>query len=72
MGHRTITVPEDVHAMLAAQKQSGESFGELLRRRLRPPADTCGELLERLEQLPPPAVHEASLKALLAGRGRRS
>lgn len=72
MTNRTIRVPPDVHEMLAAQKQPGESFGDLLRRRMRPPANTCGELLARLEELPLPQVDDERMASFLTGRGRRS
>lgn len=72
MKYRTISIPPDVHEMLAAQKQPGESFGDLLRRRMRPPANTCDELLERLEELPLPQLDEERMAGFLASRGRRS
>lgn len=74
MSFRTLTIPADVHALLKSQKLPGESFGDLLRRRMRPPADTRGEALDRLEEmdahLPPPDPQLD--RALASGRGRRS
>jgi hypothetical protein len=74
MGNRTISVPADVHELLRQQKLAGESFGDLLRRRLQPPADTCGEILDRLEELDPhlAGIQLAELDRLAASRGRRS
>jgi hypothetical protein len=72
IGQRTISVPADVHELLSAQKEPGESFGDLLRRPMRPPADTCGELLDRLEDLPLPALDRKQLTAFRKGRRCRS
>ena len=74
MAFTTITIPADVHSLLRSLKQPGESFGDVIRRRVRPPADPCGELLDRLEDTDrhlPPA--DPALEAKLhAGRGRRT
>jgi predicted CopG family antitoxin len=74
MGNRSISVPDDVHELLRRQKLAGESLGDLLRRRLQPPADRCGEVLERLDELDPhlAGVELAVLKRFTLSRGRRS
>ena len=50
----------------------GDSFTKVILKHLRPPAETAGELLERLEQSPPPPVNLQRLEAHLKHRGRRS
>lgn len=74
MGQRTISIPADVHELLSAQKHPGESFGDLLRRRMRPPANTCGELLERLDEMDEhlAGLDLERLNQVVTGRGRRS
>jgi hypothetical protein len=63
------------HALLKEHKQSGASFSDVILEHfgnLRKPAQTAGELLDRLESLPPPRINEERLKLLGLGRGRRS
>lgn len=62
MGTRTISIPEDVHALLTAQKQPGESFGDLLRRRM----------VKRQGAPPQSVARKTRIKALIAGHGRRT
>jgi predicted CopG family antitoxin len=72
MGQRTISVPADVHELLSAQRRPGESFGDLLRRRMRPPAETCGDILDRLEASPLQSVDLKRLTSFRKVRGPRS
>ena len=58
--------------MLKGLKHPGESFSAVILRHTHPPAETCGELLERLEALPPPEINPDQLRKFRAQRGRRS
>jgi predicted CopG family antitoxin len=71
--HRNITIDEKAYNLLASLKlDPRDSFTKVILRHVRKPADTCGELLDRLEAMPPPPIDEAMLKKVMAGRGRRS
>lgn len=75
MPSTTITISSEAHALLKKFKQPGETFTEVILEhfgRRRPPVDTAGELLERLESLPPPMIDEKRLKIVQSGRVRRS
>ncbi len=53
MAHTTITVSVETHQLLKKARLEGESFDAVIRRYVRPPAKTAGELLERLNQMEP-------------------
>ena len=55
MGTITLTVTTEVHDKLKKLKVGQESFSEMLMRELPDRANTCGEVLEKLEgkELPP-------------------
>lgn len=72
MAFKTITINEKAYGLLAGLKQPGDSFSKVIERHVQPPADTCGELLERFEGYEPPPSDEAAWQALRKGRGRRS
>jgi predicted CopG family antitoxin len=67
----TLTVTTEVHDKLKKLKVGKESFSEMLLRELPDRANTCGEVLEKLEgrQLPP--MDPNLPKAVRSGRGRR-
>ena len=69
---KCITVDDDVYRLLLALKRPGDSFTKVLRRHVAKPADTCGELLEAYEHMPPPEVDLAVLDQIERERGRRS
>ena len=69
--HRNITIDEKAYNLLASLKtEPRDSFTKVILRHVRKPANTCGELLEALENSEPPQI--AVMKKFLAGRGRRS
>ena len=71
--HRNITIDQKAYDLLASLKtEPRDSFTKVILRHVRKPADTCGELLDRIEALPPPEIDEAVMKKILTGRGRRS
>jgi predicted CopG family antitoxin len=71
--HRNITIDEKAYNLLASLKtEPRDSFTKVILRHVRKPANTCGELLEALENSEPPQIDEAVMKKFLAGRGRRS
>lgn len=69
---RTITIDDEAYKLLAKLKQHGDSFTKVIKRHIRVPADTCGELLDRLESGPRPDVDEEMFEVLEKGKGRRS
>jgi predicted CopG family antitoxin len=70
---KTITIEDDVYALLASLKQSSaDSFTKVLRRHVHKPAETCEELLAAMEAEPPPRVDLGVLDRMAKGRGRRS
>jgi predicted CopG family antitoxin len=75
MATTTISITSEAHELLKQFRGPGESFSDVIVEhfgRRRSPCDTAGELVDRLESLPPPQIDEEKLKALRAGRGRRS
>jgi len=70
--HRNITIDEKAYNLLASLKTDPrDSFTKVILRHVRKPADTCGEMLERLENYTPP-VEVADLDKFIKSRGRRS
>ncbi len=72
MAFKTLTVSLEAHNRLKKYKLPGESFTEVILRELPEPALTAGEVLDRLESMPPPNIDRKALEALRKGRGRRS
>ena len=68
----TLTVTTEVHDRLKKLKIGKESFSEMLKRELPDRANTCGEVLEKLEGKELPPMEPNLLKAVRSGRGRRS
>ncbi|HTA30292.1 MAG TPA: hypothetical protein VK731_07390 [Candidatus Cybelea sp.] len=68
----TLTVTTEVHDKLKKLKVGQESFSEMLMRELPDRANTCGEVLEKLEGKELPPMDPILLKAVRSGRGRRS
>lgn len=60
MADKTITIDLEAYELLAAEKRAGESFSEVIKRRLRP-ARTARALLTRLDDL---ALDEDTLDRL--------
>jgi predicted CopG family antitoxin len=70
---KTITIDDDAYQLLRKLKRgSRDSFTKVIRRHIIPPVETCGELLEAIESLPPPEVDLNALERIERGRGRRS
>jgi predicted CopG family antitoxin len=71
--HRNITIDEHAYNLLASLKTGPrDSFTKVILRHVRKPADTCGELLDALEELGTPPVNLETVDAYLRHRGRRS
>jgi predicted CopG family antitoxin len=68
----TLTVTTEVHEKLKKLKVGQESFSEMLMRELPDRANTCGEVLEKLEGRELPPMDQKLLKAVRSGRGRHS
>jgi predicted CopG family antitoxin len=67
----TLTVTTAVHDKLKKLKVGSESFSEMLMRELPDRANTCGDVLEKLEGKAFPPMDPVLLKAVRGGRGRR-
>jgi hypothetical protein len=68
----TLTVTTEVHDKLKKLKIGNESFSAMLTRELPDRANTCGEVLKKLEGKELPPMDPILLKAVRCGRGRRS
>jgi predicted CopG family antitoxin len=70
---KTITIDDDAYKLLVSLKQNGrDSFTKVILRHVYRPAETCGELLELMENEPTPDVDANALQKIIEGRGRRS
>lgn len=70
---KTITIDDDAYRLLSGLKRgAGDSFTKVILRHVNRPADTCGELMDSLENSAPPNVDLAALERIEKGRGRRS
>ena len=72
MAFKTLTISEQAHERLKKHKLPGESFTEVILWELADPAETCGDVLDRFESVPPPNIDRQALATLRQGRGRRS
>jgi hypothetical protein len=73
MACTNITLNAAAYERLKNMKRPGQSFSDVVLQYLAPPADTCGELLDRLEKAPPPAgLNLERLDEHLKQRGKRS
>jgi predicted CopG family antitoxin len=71
--HRNITIDEKAYNLLASLKTGPrDSFTKVILRHVRKPADTCGELLEAMDQMGTPPVEIETIDYLVRTRGRRS
>ncbi len=70
---KTITIDDDAYRLLSALKTGRrDSFTQVILRHIRQPADTCGELLDRLESRPTPKVEANLIDRVISERGRSS
>ena len=70
---KTITIDDDAYQLLSKLKRSTrDSFTKVIRRHVIAPAETCGDILEAMEQQSPPEVDLEMLKHIEKTRGRRS
>jgi hypothetical protein len=71
--HRNITIDQKAYNLLASLKtEPRDSFTKVILRHVRKPADTCGELLDRIEALGAPPVAIENIDQYIKTRGRRS
>jgi predicted CopG family antitoxin len=68
----TIKINDEAYSLLKELKAPGETFSDVIIQHIRPPADTCGELLERLRFAPVPKIDEATFRRFTSERRRRS
>lgn len=71
MPSTTITISAEAYERLKRLKNPGESFSDVILENVRPPARTCGELLEQLESIKGPFVDKELMAQVRSGRGRR-
>ncbi len=70
---KTITIDNNAYKLLSSLKVGPrDSFTKVILRNIYRPLETCGEVLEAHEQLPPPNINLELLEKVLKGRGRRS
>jgi predicted CopG family antitoxin len=69
---RSITIDEKAYNLLALLKTGPrDSFSKVILRHFHKPANTCGQLLERMESYVPP-VELMDLDKFIKSRGHRS
>lgn len=70
---KTITIDDNAYKLLSSLKTGPQdSFTKVILRNIHKPLETCGEILEAHERLPPPEIDANRLQKVLNGRGRRS
>ncbi len=70
---KTITIDDSAYKLLSELKVGPrDSFTKVILRHVHKPLDTCGEILEAHQRLPPPNIDQEIAERLLAERGRRS
>ena len=72
MGFKTITIDQKAYDLLLSLKLPGDSFSKVIRRHVRGPANTCGDMLDRIWENPPPNVSDEMIDQVVKHRGRRS
>jgi predicted CopG family antitoxin len=72
MSSTTITISSQAYERLKELKNPGESFSDVILENINPPARTCGELLDQLENIKGTFVDKELMAQVRAGRGRRS
>lgn len=71
--HRNITIDEKAYNLLASLKiDERDSFTKVILRHVRKPADTCGELLDAIEEMGIPPVKIENIDFYMRHRGHRS
>ncbi len=70
---KTITIDDEAYELLSSRKQGKrDSFSQVIHRSLPRKANTCGELEDIYDRLPPPDVDLKMLDRIEKERGRRS
>ena len=70
---KTITIDDNAYSLLASLKTGPQdSFTKVILRNIHKPLETCGEILDANEQLPPPEIDVTLMDKVLKGRSRRS
>ena len=70
---KTITIDDHAYKLLSSLKTGPQdSFTKVILRNIHKPLETCGEILDAHEELPPPEIDVNLLEKVLKGRGRRS
>ena len=70
---KTITIDDNAYGLLSALKIGPQdSFSKVILRNIHKPLESCGEILDAHEQLPPPNIDLELLEQVSKGRGRRS
>lgn len=70
---KTITIDDEAYATLSSLKQGKrDSFSQVIRRNIHRKANTCGELEEMYDRMPPPEIDVEAAERYLRQRKRRS
>jgi predicted CopG family antitoxin len=72
MATTNINLNVRAYRRLRKLKLPGDTFSDVLLRELPEACDTCGEVLDHLENYDVPKANPKLEKAMLSGRGRRS
>lgn len=70
---KSITIDDPAYNLLKSLKQGpGDSFTKVILRHINRPAETAGELMDRMKDAPPPELDPDILERIMRERGRRS
>ena len=70
---KTITIDDQAYEKLSSLKQGKrDSFSQVIHRSIVRKANTCGELEDAYENIPPPNFDAEVLDRIMKDRGRRS
>ncbi len=70
---KTITVDDEAYALLVSCKEGpGDSFSKVIKRKIYVPIEDGRELMEAMENMPPPNVDLELMDKYMKERGRRS
>ena len=70
---KTITIDDQAYELLSSLKSGKrDSFSQVIHRNIHRKANTCGELIDAYEGVPPPKIDLQMLDRIEKGRGRRS
>ncbi len=70
---KSITIDDPAYDLLRSLKRGPrDSFTKVILRHVNRPAETAGELVDRMKDMPPPELDPDVLDRIIRERGRRS